>query len=111
MGLVNVTPDSAAFKAEGGGHFYVDKNLVYWDPKLTAVMPSALNAAKVNGVENWVSQMITMNTRTQAAFDDNTTYPYLLKVHWINKLPAFANTATLFTTQIGCYNRLYKGLF
>jgi len=100
MGLVNVSPDSADFKAEGGGHFYVDKNLVYWDPKITAVMPSALNTAQVNGSTEWVSQMITMNSRTQAAFDDDATYPYLVEGDWFNKLPAFANTASLFTTQL-----------
>ena len=101
MGLVNVCPDSAAFKAAGGGHFYVDKNLVYWDPKLTAVIPSALNTAKINGATNWVSQMITMNARTQAAFDNNSAYPYLVEGGtWFKQLPTFAKTASLFTTQI-----------
>jgi hypothetical protein len=104
MGLINVTPDSAAFKAAGGGKFYFDKNLAYWDPKLTAVMPSALNSGTgVNGVKNWVSQMITMNSRTQAAFaaHSSTKYPYLVAGTWVtSKLPTFAKTATLFTTQI-----------
>ena len=100
MGLVNVTPDSAAFKAVGGGHVYVDKNLVYWDPKLAAAIPSALNTAHVNGATNWVSQMITMNTRTKAAFDANATYPYLVEGTWLTQKPTFANTATLFTTQL-----------
>jgi len=100
MGLINVTPDSADFKAEGGGRFYVDKNVVYWDPKIEAVMPSALNSAKINGDQNWVSQMITMNTRTQAAFDDDVTYPYLTEGEWFKKLPAFAKTASLFTTTL-----------
>lgn len=101
MGLINVCPDSALFKAEGGGHVYVDKNLVYWDPKLTAAIPSVLNTNKVNGVENWVSQGITMNERTQAAFNANATYPYLVEGTWIkNQLPTFAKTATLFTVQL-----------
>ena len=100
MGFVNVCPDSAGFKAPGGGHFYVDKNLVYWDPKLTDVVPSALNAAAVNGATDWVSQMITMNSRTQAAFDNDAAYPYLVEGTWFEKLPAFANTASLFTTQL-----------
>jgi hypothetical protein len=100
MGLVNVSPDSALFISQGG-HFYVDKNLVYWDPKLGASIPSALNTAKVNGVANWVGQMITMNTRTQTAFDNNGKYPYLTEGTWIKgQLPTFAKTASLFTTQL-----------
>jgi hypothetical protein len=100
MGLVNVSPDSALFKAAGGGHFYVDANLVYWDPKLTAAIPSTLNTTKVNGVTNWVSQMITMNARTQAAFNNDATYPYLVEGTWYKQLPTFKNTASLFTTQL-----------
>jgi hypothetical protein len=100
MGLVNVSPDSAAFKVDGGGHFYVDKNLAYWDTRLTAAIPSALNAASISGVQDWASQMIKMNDRTKAAFDDNAKYPYLLEGTWFTQLPTFAKTATLFTDQI-----------
>ena len=64
------------------------------------VVPSALNTAKENGASDWVSQMITMNSRTQAAFDNNAAYPYLVEGTWFKKLPAFANTASLFTTQL-----------
>ena len=97
MGLVNVFPDADLFKS--GGHFYVDDNLVYWDPKLAAV-PGVLNTKKIDGKTDWVSQAITMNARTQAAFDNNATYPYLVEGTWYKQLPTFANTATLFTTQV-----------
>jgi len=99
MGLVNVTPDSALFKAPTGGHFYVDDNLVYWDPKFAAV-PGVLNTKQTDGKTDWVSQAITMNARTQAAFDNNVAYPYLVEGTWYKQLPTFANTATLFTTQV-----------
>ncbi|HTX20006.1 MAG TPA: T9SS type A sorting domain-containing protein [Bacteroidota bacterium] len=106
MGLVNVAyPDSI-----GGGvtadslHFYVDKNLVYWDPTLTnatdGVIAQAL-AGSASKVFAWKSQMITMNTRTQAMFDNNATYKHLVEGTWIkDKLPAFKTPADLFTTQL-----------
>jgi hypothetical protein len=103
MGIINVAPDSALFKAAGtgGAHWYVDKNLVYWDPTLTAAVPSSHNAAKIDGVTNWVSQMITMNARTTAAFSNKTAYPYLTQGTWITgQLPKFKTTATLFGSTL-----------
>jgi len=98
MGLVNVKVDSA-FTA-GGGSFYADRNLAYWDASLSTVV-STLNTTKVNGQTNWVSQMITMNTRTAAAFADKKDNPYLTNGTWIlNELPKFASTDVLFTTQL-----------
>lgn len=106
MGLVNVAyPDTI-----GGGttaadlHFYVDKNLVYWDPILTnatdGVIAQAL-AAPASSVFAWKSQMITMNSRTQAMFDDNSKYPHLTEGTWIrNKIPTFTKPADLLTTQL-----------
>jgi hypothetical protein len=99
IGLVNVYPESANF-ATNGGKYYVDKNLIYWDPTFDDYI-STLNANGTNVCTNWLSQMITMNSRTQAAFDDDATYPYLVEGEWIEgKLPNFANTADLFTTQL-----------
>ena len=98
MGFVNVLDDSA-FSANGAS-FYVDKNLVYWDPSLSDYV-STLNANKVNGHTDWVSQMITMNSRSQAMFDDNATYPKLTEGTWIkDKLPNFKKTDVLFTDQL-----------
>ena len=98
MGLVNVLDDSA-FQANGAD-FYVDKNLVYWDPTLSDI-PSHYNSAKVNNVTDWTSQMITMNSRSQAMFDNNTKYPLLTEGTWFkNELPNFKNTDVLFTDQL-----------
>jgi len=98
MGLVNVLNDSA-FTANGAT-FYVDKNLVYWDPSLSDVV-STVVSNNVNGTTDWSSQMITMNERSQAMFDDDATYPKLTEGTWIKDvLPNFANTDVLFTDQL-----------
>ncbi len=99
MGLVNLRVDST-FTANVGTHgFYADKNLTYWDPSLSDIV-STLNTNSVNGLSNWVSQMIPMNTRTAGLFADKTHYPLLVNGTWISQLPTFANTADLFTTQL-----------
>jgi hypothetical protein len=98
MGFVNVYHDSTSVL--NGETFYVDKNLIYWDPTFNDYI-STLNANQVNGITNWQSQMITMNSRSQAMFDDNDTYPKLTEGTWIKGvLPTFADTKNLFTTQL-----------
>ncbi|MEJ2546063.1 MAG: T9SS type A sorting domain-containing protein, partial [Calditrichaceae bacterium] len=94
MGLVNLRDDST-FQADGAS-FYADRNLAYWDPSLSDVV-STLNSNEVNGSTEWVSQMITMNTRTDSIFDaeDNCN-----NGAWYNKLPNFADPADLFTTSL-----------
>ena len=72
----------------------VDRNLVYWDPRL-ADIPDIANSIQADGYTNWVSQMITMNTRTQAMFDDDATYPYLTEGAWYNRLPDFERTENI----------------
>ena len=67
-----------------GASFYADKNLAYWDPSLSDVA-STLNAAKVDGATNWYCQMITMNSRTQAMFNNKTKYPKLTKWYMVSK--------------------------
>jgi hypothetical protein len=44
--------------------------------------------------------MITMNSRTQAMFDDNTTYPYLAEGVWFEQMPTFTDPKDLFTDQL-----------
>ena len=97
MGLVNLRDDST-FQADGAS-FYADKNLAYWDPSLANIV-STLNTNAVNGNTEWVSQMITMNTRTAAIFDDDATYPLCTNGTWFDQLPAFADTKDLFTDQL-----------
>jgi hypothetical protein len=99
MGLVNLRVDST-FTANVGKHgVYVDKNLTYWDPSLSNIV-STLNTNQIDKHTDWASNMITMNTRTTALFANKTTYPKLTNGTWITKLPTFANTSNLFTTQL-----------
>jgi len=99
MGLINLRVDST-FSANVGTHgVYVDKNVTYWDPSLSDIV-STLNTNQVDNHTDWVSQMIRMNTRTADLFADNATYPKLTNGKWINKLPNFAETDVLFTTQL-----------
>jgi hypothetical protein len=98
MGLVNVYPNSATTSDKP--HFYVDKNLVYWDATFNEYI-STLNEIEVRGISNWINQMVTMNSRSQSMFDDNAKYPYLTEGTWIkNKLPHFTDSQNLFTTQL-----------
>ena len=100
MGLVNLLVDST-FTANVATHgVYVDKNVTYWDSSLSDIV-STLNTNHINGSTEWVSQMITMNTRTEALFADKTTYPLLTNGKWISKKPTFANTDVLFGSQLG----------
>ncbi|MEJ2056167.1 MAG: hypothetical protein P8X42_19810, partial [Calditrichaceae bacterium] len=97
MGLINLRDDST-FQANGAS-FYADRNLAYWDPSLSDIV-STLNSNEVNGSTEWVSQMITMNSRTIEMFDDNATYPRVTNGKWYNQLPNFADTDVLFTDQL-----------
>jgi hypothetical protein len=98
MGLVNIYVDTTFTK--GGGSFYVDKNLTYWDPTFNDVVTTS-NAAKYNGATNWETQMITMNSRTKKLFADKTKNPYLTQGTWFeNVKPSFKNTDVLYTTQL-----------
>ena len=104
MGLVSVYPDSANAANNTPRRFLCQDNLVHWDPSL-ANMDSILNAKKVDGVTNWRSQMIIMNTRTDSMFKhlgpySSTPYSYLVTDTWKNRLPTFADTKDLFTTQL-----------
>jgi hypothetical protein len=104
MGLVNVYPDSADVANNTPRKFLCQDNLVYWDPSL-ANMNSILNANKVDGVTNWRSQMIIMNTRTDSMYKhlgpySSAPYSYLVTDTWKNQLPTFADTKDLFTTQL-----------
>jgi photosystem II stability/assembly factor-like uncharacterized protein len=104
MGLVNVYPDSANVANNTPRKFLCQDNLVYWDPSL-ADMDSILNANAVNGVTNWQSQMIIMNSRTDSMFKhlepyNTTPYSYLNTDTWKNQMPSFTDPKDLFTTQL-----------
>jgi hypothetical protein len=104
MGFVNVYPDSADVANNTPRKFLCQDNLVYWDPSF-ANMDSILNANKVNGVTNWQSQMIIMNSRADSMFKhigrfNTTPYRYLLTDTWKNQMPHFTDPQNLFTTQL-----------
>ena len=92
-GIINarVLPDSLE---QVERKILVDRNLIYWDPRLENI-PDTANSIQLGGYTNWVSQMITMNSRTQAMFDDDVTYPYLTEGAWYEKLPDFEQTENL----------------
>jgi hypothetical protein len=97
-GLVNCAPLPSTFQ-QMPRKILVDRNVVYWDPRFNN-MDSILIANRVNGTVNWVLQMITMNTRTQAMFDDNKDYPYLTEGTWYKKCPTFVQPKDLLRTQV-----------
>lgn len=104
MGLVNVYPDSADVANNTPRKFLVHNNLAYWDSSL-ANMDSLLDANKVNGLTNWRSQMIIMNSRTDSMFKqmgrfNTTAYRYLRTDTWKNQMPHFTDPKDLFTTQL-----------
>jgi hypothetical protein len=76
----------------------VEGNVIYWDSRFND-MNTTLNTNKVNGYTAWQSQMVTMNTRSQAMFDNNTKYPYLTEGIWYKALPAFTDSKNLLTTM------------
>ncbi len=74
--------------------------MIYWDP-LTDDIREILNENKVDGISQWESQMITMNSRSQMMFDNNAAYPFLTEGTWYkSQMPNFADPRDLFTTQL-----------
>jgi hypothetical protein len=98
MGLINVYPDSTIEADDIERHFTIQNNLVYWDSRLDDIA-STLTTNQVNGCD-WTSQMIKMNARTQAYFDNDTEYPYMVQEGWIEAVPTFTNSEDLLTTQV-----------
>jgi hypothetical protein len=77
----------------------VEGNVIYWDSRLND-MNTILDANAVNGYTAWQSQMVTMNTRSQAMFNDNATYPYLTEGVWYRELPTFTDPKNLLTDEV-----------
>ncbi len=105
MGLVNVYPDSADVANHTPRRFLVDKNLLYWDPSLGNVVDT-VNQLKVNGVSDWQSQMILMNSRTKAMFDDDARYPFLIEGTTYTERPSFTDSKDLLGARVGILKTL-----
>jgi hypothetical protein len=99
MGLVNVYPDSADVANNTPRKFLVDNNLLYWDPYLSNVVDT-VNQLKVDSISDWQSQMILMNSRTKAMFDDNAKYPYLTEGKTYTERPNFTDPKDLLGNQL-----------
>jgi hypothetical protein len=98
MGIINCRALPEEFE-QMDRKILVDANLVYWSDELSDVVDQ-VSAAETNGTSEWYDQMITMNSRTQAMFDDDATYPYLTEGKWYRFKPDFAETQDLFTDQL-----------
>jgi hypothetical protein len=87
---------------EANRKFLFDRNSAWWDPrfddmvknKMTPIDPAVLPDGK------WASQMMLMNSRTKAMFDDNTAYPYLNEGTTLNINPDFKNNKDLVSEWI-----------
>ncbi len=97
-GIINVRDLPSDFE-QVERKILVDRNLVYWDPRLDDMVDTLKNNL-VNLTDRWYSQMIKMNSRTQAMFNDNTNYPYLVEGAWFEKCPTFTDPKDLLTDQV-----------
>jgi hypothetical protein len=105
-GIINVNHfpnDFARAVPDNERTILVDRNGVYWDPRLEEIV----NHLRTNNVPcppdndgcpaagtptNWMTQMIAMNSRTEEIFNDNNRYPLIHQSNWIMAGdPGFAN--------------------
>ncbi len=69
----------------------VDNNAAYWSPELgdIAAQTQTMHATYLDTLEGGahdgelVNAMVTMNSRTQAMFDNNSEWPYLTEGRWL----------------------------
>lgn len=87
----------------------VDRNGVYWDERLNTIVEVLLSGRSGlpgppgarNGRNDWTTQMIKMNNRTQGIFDDNSRYPLIHESNWImGGDPNFTDARDLMTDQV-----------
>lgn len=70
----------------------IDRNNTWWDAKFTTMFESQLSDPSP---ETWLDQKIRMNTRTQAMFDDDASYPFFTEGAWYNAEPDFTENKDL----------------
>lgn len=73
----------------------VDKNNAWWDQKIVDLQTSGMPPFPDTIDETWQTQMMTMNSRTQAFFDDDENLPYYYEGDWFNADPGFTNNEDL----------------
>ncbi|MCX7985126.1 MAG: T9SS type A sorting domain-containing protein [Bacteroidetes bacterium] len=106
LGLINVAPLPTSYE-QVPRKILVDRNLVFWDSRLTNLAAEQI-AANVNNTTKWYNQTIKMNSRTKAMFDNNAQYPYLVEGTWYEKCPTFVNPQDLLTTQVDNIKKFAK---
>jgi hypothetical protein len=97
-GLVNIDTLPSSY-TQMERKVLVDRNVVYWDPKFANIV-TTLKTNNINHDQTWVSQMIKMNSRTQAMFNDSAHYPHLTEGVWYSKLPTFTKPMDLLTSRV-----------
>jgi hypothetical protein len=93
-GIINVNhlPGSIAVP-DAERKILVDRNGVYWDPRLEQIVthlrdnnvpcpPDNDGCPAAGTPTNWMTQMITMNSRTQEIFNNNERYPLIRESNW-----------------------------
>jgi len=104
-GIINVNhlPEGdAAFEdyTDADRKILVFNNGVFWHPLLDDIVEQ-LNTIEAQGRNDWVTQMITMNSRTQEIFNDNDRYPLMNEGNWImGGDPDFVDARDLMTLMI-----------
>jgi len=81
-----------------------DRNSAWWDPRFETMINNTLpNQQPISadiGDYEWTSQMILMNERTKAMFDDSINYPFLNEGNNYNIQPDFVNNKDLINEWI-----------
>ncbi|MFW6347021.1 MAG: T9SS type A sorting domain-containing protein, partial [Cyclonatronaceae bacterium] len=111
-GIVNLNhlPDGSEI-ADDERKVLVAYNGVYWDDRLDNIVetlrsenvpcPDTEGPSDCQEGGEWVSQMITMNSRTQEMFDDNSRYPFLNEGNWVmGGDPQFTDHGGLMTDAV-----------
>ena len=93
--IADTWPDGYPVDGEANRKIWVNKNDVWWDQRFYDMFDNQLPAIPDSIGETWASQFIKMNSRTQAMFDDDASYPYFVEGTWYEKDPGFTNNKDL----------------
>ena len=109
-GIINVNHLPEGIDVDDADRKYlVVDNAVYWDDRLDAIVEDlnadGIDCGDCNDPEyqtspEWMTQMITMNSRTQEMFDNNDQYPLMNEARWHEGNPEFADDGGLMSQEI-----------
>jgi len=86
--------------AEDERKILLEENSAWWDSRLTEMFNSGMPVIPDSIGQEWLNQMIVMNDRTQAMFNDDDSYPYFVEGTTYNIQPDFANNQDLITEWV-----------